>query len=621
MKCSAFSVSLLLVYLFQYQVFASNYVAEVVKLRGDVTQLSPGALAAKRVNLGDKFLEDTSILTGPKSFVKLKYVDETEMNIGPDSKIVISEVKKDSGGIISLLKGQIRTQVQKDAKKPEENKFFVKTRTAALGVRGTEFQTVFNPENKVTSLVTFEGKVAMAKFDEVKATQAASKEKEIVRDATTNEVSIEETSKGSVSEKDVLNKALKSKDTVLVPEGLYSGTSENLVKASIPVKISPVQLNVLYKNEELSDKDSGIKAKEITKDDLSKVEVKQAEQTAPPEGFFNPKTGDFAPKAGGFLDLKTGLYIAPDASSEFDKKSGVYVAQNVGQIDADTGQYVPPQGLTLDAKKGFVVEEAAKNNVNVLALKEELNKTVAKDLVLGNEQDEKFDPNEEMTKKLIRHRLAFDITSGGDEITGASATSGTTKFHLGDVKDYQMKWNLATANKFSPYVAFGYRNANWKRDYSWMTLDSSHLMAMKVGVTYHPHARVRYFAQYGINQKHFYVYQDNPVTTPSTIPRMARAGIAQLDFGVEYSLIQKKKFELVGLFMPKYAFYKDANEFKVSGHLITQVGLDARWQFKEQYLGLGIRHESDKFDLKDAYTNSKQEKEYGGLNLSYGIIF
>ena len=33
-----------------------------------------------------------------------------------------------------------------------------------MGVRGTEFQAVYNPEGKTTSLVTFEGEVQLAKI-------------------------------------------------------------------------------------------------------------------------------------------------------------------------------------------------------------------------------------------------------------------------------------------------------------------------------------------------------------------------------------------------------------------------------------------------------------------------
>ena len=141
-------------------------IAEVVKIRGDVTMLAPRARLAHKVEIGDKFLEDTSILTGSKSFIKIKFIDNTEINLGPDSKIVIAEMKKDSVGIISLLKGRLRTEVQKDTNKPEVNKFFIRTRTAALGVRGTDFQTIYNPDIKMTSLLTYRGELAMAKFDE-----------------------------------------------------------------------------------------------------------------------------------------------------------------------------------------------------------------------------------------------------------------------------------------------------------------------------------------------------------------------------------------------------------------------------------------------------------------------
>ena len=49
------------------------FIAEVVRIRGEATQLSPGAHLARAVAIGDKFVEDTSIVTGPKSFLKIKF--------------------------------------------------------------------------------------------------------------------------------------------------------------------------------------------------------------------------------------------------------------------------------------------------------------------------------------------------------------------------------------------------------------------------------------------------------------------------------------------------------------------------------------------------------------------
>ena len=79
----------------------------------------------------------------------------------------IKEFPKSDAGIIQLMKGQIRSKVTKDymnMKDKNKSKLFIKTKTAAMGVRGTDFQVNYNPINEATSLVTFEGNVVMAQL-------------------------------------------------------------------------------------------------------------------------------------------------------------------------------------------------------------------------------------------------------------------------------------------------------------------------------------------------------------------------------------------------------------------------------------------------------------------------
>ena len=81
--------------------------------------------------------------------------------------MVINKYPKDEPGLISLVNGKIRSQVSKDvlarAKDGgDDTKLYIRTKSAAMGIRGTDLQVVFNPENNMTSLVTFEGEVVMA---------------------------------------------------------------------------------------------------------------------------------------------------------------------------------------------------------------------------------------------------------------------------------------------------------------------------------------------------------------------------------------------------------------------------------------------------------------------------
>ena len=149
------------------KIWSSETIAEAVIVRGKVTVLELGELQAKVVKKGTKFKKDASILTGPRSFIRIKFKDQSLASLGPKSKMVVNQVGKKRTGFISLIKGKLRTKVIKKGTKLTKEKnshtLFIKTTTASLGVRGTDFQVVYNSKNKVTSLLTYEGEVQISK--------------------------------------------------------------------------------------------------------------------------------------------------------------------------------------------------------------------------------------------------------------------------------------------------------------------------------------------------------------------------------------------------------------------------------------------------------------------------
>ena len=114
---------------------------------------------------------------------------------------------------------------QKDKNK---SKLFIKTKSAAMGVRGTDFQVNYNPVNDNTILITFSGAVAMAQITEPWRALVRPQIK-------------------------ITWKAVSSDNAVVVKKGEFSGVTKNSQRATIPVKMSPVQLESLKSNE------SGIK--------------------------------------------------------------------------------------------------------------------------------------------------------------------------------------------------------------------------------------------------------------------------------------------------------------------------------------------------------------------------
>jgi hypothetical protein len=333
--------------------------AKAIIVKGTVLALIKGkAIPVKR---GDWLPEGAQIKTEPKSFTKLLFIDKSTMNVGPDSQMKIDSFPKNEAGIITLIKGQVRSKVTKNymnIQDKEKSKLFIKTKTAAMGVRGTDFQVSFNTVNQSTSLITFEGAVAMAKLE--------------------NNIA-----KGRPNQ-NALERVVSSQSAVVVRRGQYSGTSPETKRVTIPIKISPVQLETLEKNEtpgmdQVVDQGSapkqekpqkkfrnivpaGMDSKTLANDSNSAdkmmgetvgqvafkvMETQVKEDMArddtgapPPEGSIDMATGAIAPTAGGYVDINTAQYIPPPPGSSFDANAGVYVPPpEMGGIDTATGAY------------------------------------------------------------------------------------------------------------------------------------------------------------------------------------------------------------------------------------------------------------------------------------------
>ena len=597
-----------------------NPIAEVIKIRGEVTQLSIGSRFARVVVLGDKFLEDTSIVTGPKSFVKIKFIDSSEMNIGPDSKIIISEMKKDSVGIISLLKGRIRTEVQKNNEKPKENKFFIKTRTAALGVRGTDFQTIFNPENKTTSLLTFHGEVAMAKIDDNAYKKLEqSEEKVIERDDMTKVPEIKKNIIKSSDEVEQLNKYLSKKEVVLVPPGQNAFASESLKKASLPVKISPVQLEALYKNQDFQEKTAKNLNMDTALNESFKPTLVVSNQVAPVEGFFNEKTGDFAPKSGGFIDLNTGLYVAPPSDAKLDAHLGVYVSTKIGNIDTDTGQYVAPKGLALDAKKGFILAEGEADQkgerpAELLALKQDLNASIHKDVVISDEPVKVYNINE----KFIRDRITFSTWDLNQNITINKNSTNAPYMELdssGSVR-FQLDWQMATSGRFSPLIGVDYSIVNFKQlSDRGIGQTSTKLIGLSYGVQYAFTEKFSFFGKMGLHQDH-YLNQ-----TSSNWPfayDLKKIVVTRLTAGTnaEFWTHDKWSLEANGAFL--FTFKKRINSMLIGNG--TGLILEVLPKYKlsdKKWLALGLKIENQYQKITNSVGVNREDRSTKGLELKY----
>ncbi len=138
-------------------------IAKVIMVRGEVYVSENGNQVP--LKNGIWLEEGDRITTLDKSFVRLQFIDKSTMNVGSQSQIEVKTFNDNSKSLINIIKGKIRATVTKDALARQENKMIIATKTAAMGIRGTEFIVSYNEKENETALLTLKGLVAMAPIE------------------------------------------------------------------------------------------------------------------------------------------------------------------------------------------------------------------------------------------------------------------------------------------------------------------------------------------------------------------------------------------------------------------------------------------------------------------------
>lgn len=397
-------------------------VAKVVILRGQVkAKLTNGSVIDVKA---DQSIPEGAVLqTAEKSFVKLIFIDKSQMNLGPNSQMIINSFPKKEAGIITLVKGQIRSQVTKDYMEIDDktkSKLYIKTKTAAMGIRGTDFQVNFNPENQNTSLITFEGKVAMAHIDK------ATREDRF--------------------DQGRLERVVSSDKAVMVEHGQISAVNLNVAeRVMAPTLLGTKQIEALKENEtgvkESSESDKkqyrnplppGADSAAFSNATPEAVKSSDGSAKNDPNGFFNAKTGEYKLPAGSIIDLSTVNIIPPPANAVFDPNTKTFVVpESYGKIDKSTGEYKAPAGLALGADGKFVMVDAEAYSKSQAVNKEEKKeekKEDKKDDAKDGKKDDKADEKKAdgVTQTGTPAGTSAGTPAGTPEGTPAGTPAGST---------------------------------------------------------------------------------------------------------------------------------------------------------------------------------------------------
>jgi hypothetical protein len=133
---------------FSTQAFASEATGLVVASRGTV--IATSSEDSRELRQGDEIYVEDAIMTGPKSFAVVQFLDGSKVTIKPNSEIVIEDYvyngDAEDQATLNLVSGGLRVITGAMAKNNPEN-YKVKTPVALMGVRGTEFAIQLCGEN------------------------------------------------------------------------------------------------------------------------------------------------------------------------------------------------------------------------------------------------------------------------------------------------------------------------------------------------------------------------------------------------------------------------------------------------------------------------------------------
>jgi hypothetical protein len=353
------SFFILIVMLFSLSAFAQTKVAVVKLIRGEADVLTLGKTTKLKV---DDWVENGSVIkTAEKSFVKLIFIDKSQMNVGPNSEMKIESFSGKDSGVIDLVKGKIRSQVTKDylqIKDKDKSKLFIKTNNALMGVRGTDFMISTNGVN--TSTVLFEGEIVFNKLDD-KGSLSSAKMEEIVDKGVRmypGEFSVQEANRPMPTVPSLLN--VQQREHLEKNSEFNSDRSPSNANNEASKSVVPAGLNgSLVSN-----------SPEVLKNEVAQIAPTEVATAAPSSGDADGfvKGDQVKPTNGSFVHIDSGVIIPPGPGSVLDTNTNTYIpGSDSGKVATD-GSYIPPKNVEITDDGKILV--AVKDSTGAVVVKE-----------------------------------------------------------------------------------------------------------------------------------------------------------------------------------------------------------------------------------------------------------
>jgi hypothetical protein len=345
-------------------------VAVVQMMRGNVSVLYGSASAP--VKQGDWIKEGGIIKTAEKSIAKLVFIDKSSINVAPNSEMKVEKFSKTEAGLLDVVKGKIRAEVTKDyleMNEGQKSKLFVKSPSAVMGIRGTEFIFSHNHLNNTSSAVLIEGQVAFSKLGVGERPSYNQLDRVVERDNIQirgGEFSVAAPTSKAATIPAVLNvkqmESIKSNSEFAASADPTQAKADDskekrsVVPPGLSGKVVASENTELKKVGESAANENGrtIASEKANDKAVDKANANSAVSKA--EGFVT-NDGKVKPANGSFLDIATGVVVAPPDDSQYDPGTNTFIPSAKAGDVAASGDYIPPKNVEIKADGQVVKTE------------------------------------------------------------------------------------------------------------------------------------------------------------------------------------------------------------------------------------------------------------------------
>jgi hypothetical protein len=297
---------IILILLFISNLLLANNIGKIVALDGEATILREGKII--QVNKDSVFEKDDTLNTKDNTKLQILFLDDTIISVGQNSTLKINEYlfeEKNTKAEFSMAKGIFRTITGKIGKIAPEN-FKLKTKTASIGIRGTQIITVIEDNNE--KIFCTEGQIEV-KNNLTKDTVIVNKGEFLsFKENSTEKLNIQEIKQNDIQE---INKNIAIKENLPIDNiSLPTETTDISKNQNIPIPTNKTLASIENKETVIDiPKTDNSSTDNSSTENLSGLDDSNNFINRTPASFFN-STNSTASYIGSFpTELSSSNYM------------------------------------------------------------------------------------------------------------------------------------------------------------------------------------------------------------------------------------------------------------------------------------------------------------------------